>query len=131
MISNTERNLPIYIGKTAIEIYRLLQKRLSCIPEIEVAEKHKEILKRIESVNTFVQMNKIKVGGITITPIFTDHSAFDAYMFVIEAKNVRVLYTGDFRSHGFRSKGIKALPKFAQDIDYIISEGTTLVGTLN
>lgn len=126
MISNTEPDLPIYIGKTAIEIYRLLQKRLSYIPDIKVAEKHKENLKRIESVNTFVPRDGIKIGSISVTPLFTDHSAFDASMFVIEAENVRVLYTGDFRSHGFRSKGIKALPKFVQNIDYIISEGTNI-----
>ncbi len=126
MINDTEPNLPIYIGKTAIEIYRLLQERLSKTPNAIAAEKPKAILKRLESVNTFKAKDKIKVGGITITPLFTDHSALDAYMFVIEAENVRVLYTGDFRGHGFRSKGLRSLSVYAQNIDYIIAEGTNI-----
>ena len=126
MISETEPNLPIYIGKTAIEIYRILKRRLSKIPDVDVAKEHKEILKRVESVKTFEAKDEIKVGGITVTPLFTDHSAFDAYMFVIEAENVRILYTGDFRGHGFKSKGVKALSVYAQNIDYIITEGTNI-----
>ncbi len=73
------------------------------------------------------QRQKIRIGGVTVTPIFVDHSAFDAYMFIIEADNKRVLHTGDFRGHGFRSKGlIPTLKKYAKNIDYIISEGSNI-----
>lgn len=126
MINETVAELPIYIGKTAIEIYKVYQEKLTHFPNNEVAKLHVDILKRVESINTFEAKDVIKVGGITVTPLFTDHSAFDAYMFVIEAENIRVLYTGDFRAHGFRSKGVKALSIFAQNIDYIISEGTNI-----
>jgi ribonuclease J len=72
-------------------------------------------------------LQKIKVGKIIITPLFIDHSAFDAYMFIVEADNKRVLNTGDFRGHGFRSKVfVSMLEKFAQRIDYIISEGSNI-----
>jgi ribonuclease J len=62
-----------------------------------------------------------------ITPYFTDHSAFDAYMFVVEADNKRVLHTGDFRGHGFKSKKlVQMLEYYMKDIDYIICEGSNI-----
>ena len=43
------------------------------------------------------------IGPFTVTPMLTDHSAFDAYMLLIEAAGKRILYTGDFRRHGRKS----------------------------
>src|SRR5690606_19311181 len=93
-------------------------------------EKHKRIVERTESINTFEALQKIEIGGITVTPLFVDHSAFDAYMFIVEAENKRILHTGDFRGHGFRSKGlVPMLRKYAKNIDYVISEGTNILRT--
>ena len=126
-ICDTDPNLPIYIGKTALEVYKCLEGRLSHIPDIIEAEKHKKILKRLGTVNTFVAKQSIKKGEIKLTPLFVDHSAIDAYMFIVEADGMRVLHTGDFRGHGFKSKGlIPTLKNFATNIDYIISEGTNI-----
>ena len=56
-----------------------------------------------------------------------DHSAFDSHMFLIEADGKKVLHTGDFRSHGFRGKGlIPTLEKYVGCVDALICEGTTL-----
>ena len=56
-----------------------------------------------------------------------DHSAFDAHMFLIEAENKRILFTGDFRNHGFRGKAlIKVLDKIIKKVDVLICEGTVL-----
>ena len=126
-ICDTVNNLPIYAGKTAVEICKCLEKRLSYIPIPEEAEKHKKILKRLNSINSFKPLQRIKIGKITITPLFIDHSAFDAYMFIIEADNKRVLNTGDFRGHGFKSKVlVPMLEKYAKHIDYIITEGSNI-----
>jgi ribonuclease J len=126
-ICETVSSLPIYVGETALEIYKCLEKRLSYIPVPEEAEKHKNILKRLKTINTFKPLQRIKVGEIKITPLFIDHSAFDAYMFIVEADNKRVLNTGDFRGHGFKSKVlVPMLQKYAQNIDYIISEGSNI-----
>ena len=43
------------------------------------------------------------IGRFIITPFLTDHSAFDAYMLLVEGAGKRVLYTGDFRRHGRKS----------------------------
>jgi ribonuclease J len=48
-------------------------------------------------------------------------------MFIVEADGKRILHTGDFRGHGFRSKSlVPVLRKYAQSIDYIISEGSNI-----
>ena len=38
-------------------------------------------------------------GEFTITPYLVDHSATDAYAFLIEAEGKRLFYSGDLRSH--------------------------------
>lgn len=126
-ISDTVADLPICVGKTALEIFNCLESRLSHIPDPKESEKHKKIVERIKTIKTFDALDKIKIGGITVTPLFIDHSAFDAYMFIVEADNKRILHTGDFRGHGFRSKGlIPTLKSYAKNIDYIISEGSNI-----
>src|ERR1700704_3083664 len=37
------------------------------------------------------------IGPFIVTPMLTDHSAYDAYMLLIEGAGRRILYTGDFR----------------------------------
>jgi ribonuclease J len=67
------------------------------------------------------------VGPFAVTPILTDHCAFDAYMLLIEAEGKRILYTGDFRRHGRKSVLVDRL--MAQppvEIDVLIIEGTNL-----
>jgi ribonuclease J len=67
------------------------------------------------------------VGPFRITPHLTDHSAFDAHMFLIEVEGKRILYSGDFRTHGRKSalvdRFIAAPPP---DIDVLLMEGTNL-----
>ncbi|MDR1578749.1 MAG: MBL fold metallo-hydrolase [Synergistaceae bacterium] len=87
----------------------------------------REMLPRYAAIKTFEARDKIHVGGIVVTPLMIDHSAFDAYMFVVEARGKRVLHTGDFRTHGFRGdKTFEMLRRYARDIDYVICEGTML-----
>lgn len=127
-ITETMSDLPIYAGKTALNIFNCLENKLSHIPYPTEAAKHIQTVNLIKSINAFTALQKIQIGNITVTPLFVDHSAFDSYMFVIEAENLRILHTGDFRGHGFRSKGlIPTLKKYSPDIDYIISEGTNIL----
>jgi len=126
-ICDTVADLPIYVGKTALEIYNCLESKLSYIPDPNEAIKHKKIVERIKTITTFEALQQIKIGEIVVTPLFVDHSAFDAYMFIVEAEGKRILHTGDFRGHGFRSKGlIPTLKKYAKNIDYTISEGSNV-----
>ncbi|WP_055048085.1 MBL fold metallo-hydrolase [Devosia sp. A16] len=69
----------------------------------------------------------IDISGFSVIPILTDHSAFDAYMLLIEKEGRRILYGGDFRTHGRKSslvEGMITSPPAA--IDVLILEGTNL-----
>jgi ribonuclease J len=67
------------------------------------------------------------IGPFTITPILTDHSAFDAYMLLVEGAGKRVLYTGDFRRHGRKSILIdRMMSNPPLNIDVLVTEGTNL-----
>ena len=108
--------IPIYIGEVAKQIFSALSKRVD-----------KDAMQVIQTFNTFIPLQRIVIGDITITPLFIDHSAFDAYMFIIESGGEKILHTGDFRSHGFRGgKLIKMLKQYVGQVDVLITEGTTV-----
>ena len=109
-------DVPIYMGKTAKAIQRNYIERT-------VSER----LALFDNIQTFQPLDLIQVGEITVTPLMIDHSAFDAYMFIVEVGGIRILHTGDFRLHGVRgNKTLKMLKHYVKNIDYIICEGTTL-----
>ncbi|HEX4111399.1 MAG TPA: MBL fold metallo-hydrolase, partial [Stellaceae bacterium] len=67
------------------------------------------------------------IGPFTVTPMLTDHSAFDAYMLLVEGAGKRILYTGDFRRHGRKSTLVDRLMTHPPaDIDVLLTEGTNL-----
>jgi ribonuclease J len=108
--------IPIYMGEAAKEMFMLLAARIN-----------DENAKQIKEFKTFNALDTIMVGDIAVTPLLVDHSAFDAYMFLIECAGKRVLHTGDFRLHGFRGKAvIPTLKKHAGTVDVLITEGTSL-----
>ncbi|MDZ4069004.1 MAG: MBL fold metallo-hydrolase [Tabrizicola sp.] len=69
----------------------------------------------------------LDVGPFRVTPYLTDHSAFDAYMLLIEAAGKRVLYSGDFRIHGRKAALVERLMAAPpSDVDVLLMEGTNL-----
>lgn len=111
--------IPVYMGKGAKAVFSVLCGRT-----------HKEFLKRVEAFTEVEAPTKIDVGNaFRILPIRVDHSAFDAHMFVIELlqENKKILFTGDYRSHGFTGKGLlPTAKKYIGKVDCIITEGTML-----
>ena len=79
-------------------------------------------------INTWhSRQGPIDAGGFWVTPFLTDHSALDAYMLLIEKDGVRILYTGDFRTHGRKSVLVERMmsnPPAA--VDVLLMEGTNL-----
>jgi ribonuclease J len=68
-----------------------------------------------------------QIGPFTVTPYLTDHSAFDAHMLLIEVEGRRILYSGDFRTHGRKSKLVeRMMASPPADIDVLLMEGTNL-----
>jgi ribonuclease J len=72
---------------------------------------------------------KFEIGPFAVTPFLTDHSAFDAYVLLIEVHGKRILYAGDFRIHGRKSVLTRRLmAKPPGDLDVLLMEGTNLGG---
>ena len=121
-ITKLPKELPIYIGKVGREIQLVLSDHLKSVDGI-----HQEMLERLLHANTFEAGKGFSFGPFSIMPITVDHSAFDAYAFKIEAGGVCVFHTGDFRTHGFRSKKLpEVFQKYVGEVDYVVCEGTNV-----
>ena len=76
---------------------------------------------------TCVAGEPFEIGAFRVTPILTDHSAFDAYMLLIEGDGKRLLYSGDFRRHGRKSALVDRIIRSPPGgLDLLIIEGTNL-----
>ncbi len=120
--------VPQYIGPLAKQVLRI---RLEYLAHIQEQKEQREAdLVRLNNFRTYTQNTPVQIGeDICVTPYFVSHSAADAYMFLIEADGKRVLHTGDFRGHGYLSKGLMPmLRKYIapQGVDVLICEGTML-----
>ena len=81
----------------------------------------------IENVTFFEKGKPFSIGDFLITPYWADHSAFDAYSFLVEAHGKSIFYSGDFRSHGRKAKAFEWFIKNAPlNVDYLLLEGTTI-----
>ncbi len=98
---------------------------------------HRLILGRMDSlrgqgltfsrIQYFSSGERIEVGDVVISPYAVDHSASDAYAFLIEGCGKTIVYTGDFRSHGRNGDLISdMLLKLPVSIDALVIEGTNL-----
>lgn len=116
LINSINKDIPCYIGSLSIDVLKIQNQRTKSI-EAE----------RLSNIQPVYAGKSIAIGNITITPYSVDHSAFDAHMFLIEADGKRILHTGDFRTHGFRGKGLsKVIDKYIGEVDALICEGTTM-----
>lgn len=114
LIDAIDPDVPVYIGelgKHLIDATRML------------------IGKRLHNNNFryFKSWQPFKIGDFTIKPYLVDHSAVDAYGFLIEAEKKRVFYSGDFRAHGRKSilfdKIVNDPPR---EIGLLFMEGTMI-----
>lgn len=121
-------NINQYIGTVAKRVALCKHKRLSYIKGREKTSANE--IAQIENMHTFAPEQKIEIGDIRIIPYFVSHSAYDAYMLLIETNGKRILHTGDFRGHGYLSKGLlPTIEKFIlkrDKIDFFITEGTMI-----
>ena len=105
---------PVYIGKLARSLIDATQVFLG---------KDRYAL----DFHDFKAWQPFTIGEFTITPYLVDHSAVDAYAFLIEAEGKRLFYSGDLRSHGRKGKLFENLiQRPIRDIDVLFLEGTML-----
>jgi ribonuclease J len=114
LIDQLAPQIPVYIGE--------LGKRLIDATRVLLGKKlHTNNFRHFKSWQPF------EVGDFTITPYLVDHSAVDAYGFLIEAEGKRVFYSGDFRAHGRKSKLFdNMITKPLKGIDLLFMEGTMM-----
>ena len=114
LIDTIDPSISVYIGETGKHLIDATQMLLG-------KELHNNKFKYFKSWQSF------QIGDFTIKPYLADHSAIDAYGFLIEAEGKRVFYSGDFRAHGRKSilfdKIVHDPPK---DIDLLFMEGTMM-----
>lgn len=101
---------------------------------IYMGEGTKKVLYAIDEYNgrsladnyiTYKSVTPFYVGNIKITAYLCDHSAYDSYMLLFEAEGKRVLYTGDFRFSGRKSKD-RLLGDLPSKVNTLICEGTNI-----
>lgn len=116
-------SVPLWMGETTRDVALALARRLERVPGTDSAR----AFTALERANTFRPGVPVVVGDIRITPLLVDHSAFDAYMFLVEAEDRKILHTGDFREHGPRGKALPAVRRhYVGQVDWLICEGTNL-----
>ena len=78
-------------------------------------------------VSEIVNRRPFSLGPFKVTPYLVDHSAYDAYAFLVEADGRRLFYTGDLRAHG-RKPGLfeRLVSCPPQGVDVLLMEGTTV-----
>ena len=112
LLENLPQGIPVYIGEVGWSFIRATQLfRNRPLPEW--------------SPRFLKAWDTIAIGDLKITPYLVDHSAPDAYAFLVQDETRRVFYSGDFRSHG--RKGIlfnRLVAHPPSGIDALLIEGT-------
>jgi ribonuclease J len=105
---------PVYIGRLA--------RSLIDAPQVFIGGDRYDL-----NFHDFKAWQPFNIGEFTITPYLVDHSATDAYAFLIEAEGKRLFYSGDLRSHGRKGKLFEHLVQNPiPNIDLMFLEGTML-----
>lgn len=114
LIASLPLGTPIYMGKLA--------RRLIDATRVFLGEERYAL-----NFNEFSAWKPFTIGAFTIKPYLVDHSATDAYAFLIKAEGKSLFYSGDLRSHGRKGVLFESLVKRpVRDIDVLFLEGTML-----
>ena len=114
LMNYLHKDCKVYLGKATQKL-------------IEITNIFSNNKRIISNPNNFESGKPFTIGDIEITPYLMDHSAFDAYAFMIKANGKSLFYSGDFRIHGRKSKAFEWFSYNAeQNIDYLLLEGTTI-----
>jgi len=114
LASKIETDIPVLISEGAL---RILDAAHLFFPET------------VQFTSTIKIHHKkpVSLGPFSITPYLMDHSAYDAYAFLVEADGKRLFYSGDFRGHGRKGKLLeKLIQSPPRDIDVLLMEGSTI-----
>ena len=108
------QGVPVYCGKASAELMQITG---------QISPDKAQPLE----LKFFRAWKQFQVGAFSITPYLMDHSAFDAYGFLVSAGDKSLFYTGDFRGHGRKAKLLDRLIQNPPKVNVLLIEGT-LVG---
>ncbi|MFC1812861.1 MBL fold metallo-hydrolase [Thermodesulfobacteriota bacterium] len=74
----------------------------------------------------FKAWKEFQVGTFSVMPYLMDHSAFDAYGFLISGGSKSLFYTGDFRGHGRKAKLLDRMVQNPPKVNALLMEGTLI-----
>jgi ribonuclease J len=85
-----------------------------------------EEIKTPRELKAFKYGQPFKVGTLEIIPYEVDHSLPGATSFIIRTSQGSILYTGDYRFHGYKGDATKGMVEAAQKegTEAVITEGT-------
>jgi ribonuclease J len=114
LIDKLDSAVPVYIGELSTNLILATRKFLGHpLPE--------------NNFRHFEKWQQFKIGDFLITPYLMDHSAVDAYAFLVEAEGRRIFYSGDFRASGNKAFLFdKLLHEPPLNIDLLLMEGTMM-----
>ena len=114
LAEHAHKSLPVYIGRDAD---KLLRAAMSFGP----------FGAAFPDTRHYQASRTFSIGPFRLTPYMADHSAFDAYSFLIEANGKRLFYSGDLRGHGWKNWAFENLiKKPPTSVDAMLLEGTIL-----
>ncbi len=130
------KTIKIGMGATARKVLDTIHKTLLNFDDISEDERafhenYRRILNDDRRKLDIIDGLEFEIGDFLITPVMVDHSAYDAYLFVIESKTEHkvIVHTGDFRTHGRLGENLFDNVKRAiggRNVDVLISEGTMM-----
>ncbi|SHI81761.1 ribonuclease J [Butyrivibrio fibrisolvens DSM 3071] len=115
-VPRIKAGIPVYMQKTARKILQAQQEHMQRHGAVVWADGAKDLEYGVPVI----------IKDLKITPIESDHSAIDSLMFLVEGHGKRILLTGDYRMHGFRTEHMEKTFREMGHIDLMITEGTNL-----
>jgi len=114
LIDDLAPSVPVYIGKIAGKLIAATRIFTGRTP-------------LQNNFHYFKAGSSFEITPFRITPFLVDHSASDAFGFIVEADGQRMIYSGDFRAHGRKRKIFENFIKHPpQNIDLLLMEGTMM-----
>lgn len=130
-------DVDLYMGEVTFKV--MLNIRRAIKDEAAVAK----LTERFENGSiTFIERAvPVRINDdVVVTGYEVDHSAYDAFMYLVEADGTNILHTGDFRDHGHRGHTFKNgkdhntmldvikyyVHKNGRKVDVLITEGTMM-----
>lgn len=125
----------LYLGGASRKVMTNIYQALTRSRDPQTTALARKALTVLEDDTRIAEVKRdtpMTIGPVTVTGYEVDHSAYDAYMYLIETPDKTILHTGDFRGHGYRGKALLPMTRWyirrngRRAVDILITEGTML-----